>query len=92
MLKTGVVVNPLAGSSGEEEQLLCALRANRWFLRTEAGKVVPVLSVSGGNVGRGDGGAVIEGFPNELIVAAITEHIKGRMDKMRDGRGEMKGR
>lgn len=30
---------------------------------------------------------VIEGFPNEPIVAAIAKHIKGRMDKMRDGGG-----
>lgn len=43
-------------------------------------------------MGRGDGGAVIEGFPNEPIVAAITEHIKGRMDKMRDRGVVVKGR
>ena len=42
------------------------------------------------NVGRQGRGVVIEGFPNEPIVATITEHIKGRMAKMRDG--EMKGR
>lgn len=46
-----------------------------------------LLCVCSGDVGRQGRGAVIEGFPNEPIVAAITKHIKGRMDKMRDGGG-----